>query len=107
MILNFKYLRNLSSDWCLENCDQKTENCVSTSTGFQCECKDGYSGTPCVGPGLENKNLARQEGVYFVVLIKNSATSVIGEVAVWASYFTFRAVRLQRMHFDRAFNKER
>ena len=40
------------------------ENCVPSSTGFvECKCKDGYSGTPCVGPGLENKNLARQEGV--------------------------------------------
>ena len=33
------------------------ENCVSSSTGFvECRCKDGYSGNPCVGPGLKNKN---------------------------------------------------
>ena len=44
-------------DWCLQNdCDEQTENCVSTPTGFQCECKPGYSGIPCVGPVLKNKN---------------------------------------------------
>ena len=38
-------------DWCFQNdCDEQTESCVSTPNGFQCECKAGYSGIPCVGP---------------------------------------------------------
>jgi len=35
-------------DWCRKNCDLQIENCLSSSAGFQCKCKDGYSGTPCV-----------------------------------------------------------
>merc|ERR1711937_189210 len=35
-------------DWCRRNCDLQTSYCVSSSAGFQCKCKHGYSGTPCV-----------------------------------------------------------
>ena len=54
-LVNFYFIK-IIVDWCLSNdCDEQTENCVSTPTGFQCECKPGYSGIPCVGPVFKYK----------------------------------------------------